>query len=307
MAARPSHLIPCTHTAATTAGTAVRGSDHPLAAAALGGGRGPLRSLPAVRGARPALGCSSVRRRRLAPTLYLHTHPPPAPLPPPPAAPPPPPPPPAPYHHHHHHQVRRMLRSLGRALPRLLPRARHRPTRVHPLMPRQPAQRHRRAHDAASHAAAQPAAAAAITMARAAEPMSAVMWADDCRAGLCRSCPLGRRAAAQSAAAYSVPYLLRSLYRTLSVYERVTSVPYRLYTLHVYRYLQHYFAPRPRPCARRATRDARSRAPRPPPPGRGPVDRAIVDRAFLAWRVGACARTQCSERVLPTHIFALRY
>ena len=54
----------------------MRGSDHPLAAAALGGGRGPLRSLPAVRGARPALGCSSVRRR-LAPTLYLH---PPSPL-----------------------------------------------------------------------------------------------------------------------------------------------------------------------------------------------------------------------------------
>ena len=60
-----------------------------------------------------------------------------------------------------------MLLSVGRPLPRLLPRARHRPPRVHPLMPlplesSQPAQRHGRAHDATRHAAAQPAAAAII-------------------------------------------------------------------------------------------------------------------------------------------------
>ena len=60
-----------------------------------------------------------------------------------------------------------MLLSVGRPLPRLLPRAQHRPPRVHPLMPlplepSQPAQRHGRAHDATRHAAAQPAAAAII-------------------------------------------------------------------------------------------------------------------------------------------------
>jgi len=134
-----------------------------------------------------------------------------------------------------------MLCSVGRALPRLLPRARHRPARVHPPMPRllqssQPAQRHRRAHDAASHAAAQPAAAAAITMARAAEPMSAVMWADDCRAGLCRSCPLwpARGGPKRCCLLCTVPYVVCT-YRTLSVYERITSVPSTGFT-RIYRY-----------------------------------------------------------------------